>query len=73
MLAEGDRVVTRLTVRGTHQGDFQGIPPTGKPVTVSGINIDRIANGKIQESWAQFDPDRPGMVALDSADCLRSQ
>ena len=55
MIAEGDKVVTRLTVHGTHQGDFQGIPPTGKPVTVSGITIDRIADGKIQASWAQFD------------------
>ena len=49
-LAEGDRVVSRSTLRGTHQGEFMGIPPTGKPVTVTGMSIDRIVEG-----WLNFD------------------
>ncbi len=51
MFGEGDRVVGRYTYRGTHKGDFMGIPPTGKQVTVTGIAIARIANGKILEEW----------------------
>jgi steroid delta-isomerase-like uncharacterized protein len=54
-IAEGDRVVTRYTARGTHQGDFAGIPPTGKQATVTGITIDRIEGGKLVESWNSFD------------------
>ncbi len=51
MFGEGDRVVGRYTYRGTHKGDFMGIPPTGKQVTVTGIGIIRVANGKILEEW----------------------
>jgi steroid delta-isomerase-like uncharacterized protein len=54
-IAEGDKVVTRYTARGTHQGDFAGIPPTGRQVTGTGITIDRIEGGKIVESWNAFD------------------
>jgi predicted SnoaL-like aldol condensation-catalyzing enzyme len=54
-IAEGDRVVHRLTCSGTHRGDFMGIPPSGNSVTVGGININRIANGKIAESWGVID------------------
>jgi steroid delta-isomerase-like uncharacterized protein len=54
-IAEGDKVVTRWTVVGTHQGDLAGMPPTGKRVTVTGLGIDRIVNGKIAESWGIFD------------------
>ena len=50
-IAEGDKVVTRVTFRGTHQGEFSGIAPTGKRVEYSGIAIDRIANGKVVEMW----------------------
>ena len=53
-IAEGDRVVTRYSARGTHQGDFAGIPATGREVTVSGIGIDRIEGGKIVESWNEL-------------------
>src|SRR5215471_2883799 len=49
MIAEGDRVVVRQTFRGTHRGDFLGIAPTGKPVTVTEIEIFRFANGKSVE------------------------
>ena len=51
MVAEGDRIAFRSTMRGTHQGVFLGIPPTGKYVTVTLIDIVRIENGKIVEQW----------------------
>ena len=54
-IAEGDKVVTRWTADGTHKGELQGIPATGKVSTVTGIAIDRIVNGKIAESWGIFD------------------
>ena len=54
-VAEGDRVVTRWTATGTHKGELMGIPPTGKQVRVSGIEIDRLQDGKIIESWSSFD------------------
>ena len=54
-VAEGDKVVTRYTTRGTHVGPFMGIPPTGKHVTVTGIAITRIAHGKVVEEWANAD------------------
>jgi predicted ester cyclase len=50
-VAEGDRVVSRMTMRGTHQGAFMGIAPTGKKVTVIGVKITRFAGGKMVESW----------------------
>lgn len=51
MVAEGDKVAMRLTARGTHKGDFMGIAPTGKQVTMTGIVIQRIANNKCVEGW----------------------
>ena len=55
LIAEDDRVVARWVTQGTHQGELMGIPPTGKPVTVTGIDVFRIAGGKIAEHWAEFD------------------
>jgi steroid delta-isomerase-like uncharacterized protein len=55
MLVDGDRVVERWTARGTHRGEFQGIPPTGKRVAVPGVVFYRIADGKIAEFRGQFD------------------
>ena len=55
LLAEGDKVVQRWTFRGTHQGAFQGIPPTGRPVTLTGISIWRVDGGTIVESWHELD------------------
>ena len=55
LIAEGDKVVARLTVRGAHTGAFMGIPPTGKPVVVTLMEILRIADGKVVERWGQFD------------------
>jgi len=54
-VAEGDRVVTRWSGHGTHRGELMGIPPTGRQARVTGIGIDRIAGGKIVESWSNFD------------------
>ena len=50
-----DKVVHRFTLRGTHAGPFMGIPPTGRVVTTSGIAIDRLAGGKVIESWVNLD------------------
>jgi steroid delta-isomerase-like uncharacterized protein len=55
MVAEGDKVVFRITIRGIHQGALMGVPPTGKPVTISAIDIARLADGKIVEHWGQMD------------------
>ena len=55
LVAEGDRVVARVTMRGTHQGDFQGLAPTGKLVQVRVIDMFRISNGKIVEHWGHAD------------------
>ena len=55
LLADGDKVIARVSYRGTHQGAFLGIPPTGKPITVMGINIFRIANGQLVEHWGLTD------------------
>jgi steroid delta-isomerase-like uncharacterized protein len=50
-IAEGDKVVTRVTFHGTHQGQFNGIAATGRQVTWPGMAMDRIANGKVVEMW----------------------
>lgn len=55
LLAEGDKVVARVTMTGTHTGDFWGIPPTGRKVNLTGIYIVRIAAGKIVEHWGEED------------------
>jgi steroid delta-isomerase-like uncharacterized protein len=56
LIAEGDRVVVRFTYRGTHTGDFRGMPPIGKQLAVPGIGIMRVVNGKILEEWVNQDP-----------------
>jgi predicted ester cyclase len=55
MITEDDRVMAHWTFRGIHAGEIFGIPPTGKEVTYSGINIFRIADNKLAESWDIFD------------------
>ena len=52
---DGDKVATRWTATGVHSGDFNGIPATGRPISMTGISIDRIAGGKIVESWEVTD------------------
>lgn len=54
-IAEDDKVVTRWTMRGTHEGEFRGIAPTGKQISVTGIGIFRFSDGKVVESWDNFD------------------
>jgi steroid delta-isomerase-like uncharacterized protein len=54
-IAEGDKVVVRYRFRGTHLGAFQGMPPTGKQITYTGILIYRLVDGKIGEQWTEFD------------------
>ena len=49
MIAEGDRVAARLTMRGTHLGPLNGVPATGRTVVVSGMSIERVAEGRIVE------------------------
>jgi predicted ester cyclase len=55
MIAEGDRVVLRWTDGGTHRGPFMGVAPTGKHVTITGIDIYRIVDGRIVDFWCSED------------------
>jgi steroid delta-isomerase-like uncharacterized protein len=55
MVAEGDRVVVRWTNSGTHVGEFAGIPATGRPFTIAGIDIYRLVDGKLSEHWHVID------------------
>lgn len=54
-IAEGDKVVSRWTARGTHEGEFRGIASTGKQVMITGITVQRIAGGRIVEGWTNWD------------------
>lgn len=58
MIAEGNTVATRTTLRGIHTGEFQGHPPTGKPVVATGLTLERIQDGRIVERWFNFDTAR---------------
>jgi steroid delta-isomerase-like uncharacterized protein len=49
-IAEGEKVVSRFTMTGTHRGEFLGIPPTGKSVNIWGVVVDVVRNGKFSES-----------------------
>lgn len=53
LVAEGDRVVERFTLRGTHLGEFMGVAPTGKPVSWTAIAIYRLKGGRIAECWLE--------------------
>jgi steroid delta-isomerase-like uncharacterized protein len=55
MIAEGDRVVARITVAGTHHGEFMGAPATGRTITFPCIDIVRCADGRIVEHWSEYD------------------
>jgi steroid delta-isomerase-like uncharacterized protein len=55
LMGDGDRVAWRLTVTGTHKGEFRGVPPTGTKVKFAAGYIFRIENGKIIERWTNFD------------------
>lgn len=55
VIVEEDKVVLRWTARGTHKGPLMDIPPTGKEVTLKGIDILRVDSGRIAERWGEFD------------------
>ena len=55
MVAEGEKVSFRLTLRGTHQGDFMHVPPTGKQIVVGAVDVARFEDGKVVEQWGQTD------------------
>ena len=61
LICEGDRVAARFTMRGTHRGQFMGVPPTEKPVTVQALNIYHLKNGKIIKEYGA--PDLLGLLA----------
>jgi steroid delta-isomerase-like uncharacterized protein len=61
LIAEGDSVVLHWVGRGTHDGEFMGMPPSGTKVTARGLDIYRIANGRVVEHWGY--PDVPGLMA----------
>ena len=66
IFAEGDHVITRVTGRGTHLGEWMGIKPTGREVRLKGINIDRVDRGRIAEHWGEADT--IGMLAQMGVD-----
>lgn len=55
LISEGEKVVTRWTLHGTHQGDYQGLPATGRSVALTGITVDRIKGGQVVEHWVELD------------------
>ncbi len=55
IIAEGDKVWVRTTITGTHRGEYRGVPPTGKEITMRCVDILRIVDGKIVEVWAVDD------------------
>ena len=55
IIAEGETVTARWSCRGTHKGDLNGIAPTGKQFSISGVSIARFANGKMVEGWVNWD------------------
>ena len=54
-LSEGDLVAARVEFGGTHRGEFQGIPPTNKRVSFTGIEVNRMVDGKVEEHWVELD------------------
>jgi steroid delta-isomerase-like uncharacterized protein len=54
MLVDGYRVVNRLTMTGTHEGTFQGIPPTHRKVNTTGLALFEVKDGKIVEQWSEW-------------------
>ena len=55
LVAAGDRVASRFVLRGSHAGPFLGLAPTGRAVAVAGVCIDRVAGGRLAESWVALD------------------
>jgi len=55
LIGEGDTLAARWTVRGTHKGEFQGIPASGKSVKLSGITVHHLKDGRVRETWLVYD------------------
>jgi predicted ester cyclase len=55
IFSEGDMVATRVAFRGTHRGEFQGIPPTDKEVAFSSMVSNHVVDGKVEENWVEID------------------
>ena len=55
MIAEGDKGASRFTGRGTHQGEFMGVPATGKQVVLTGLIVNRVVGDELAEQWHEFD------------------
>jgi steroid delta-isomerase-like uncharacterized protein len=51
MIAEGDKVVVRYTIEGTHERELFGVPPTGQRLSIKSISVERVSDGKIREHW----------------------
>ena len=65
MVAEGDRVVIRITSTGTQGGEFEGLAPSGRKITIQEFHIFRLSGGRIAEQWGM--PDVQGLMAQLSA------
>ena len=72
MVAEGDKVVTRKLLKGTHNGPLMGIAPTGKSITIGVIDIFTVADGQLKEHWGETGF-AAAIAALQQAFSLRSQ
>lgn len=68
-IVEGDMVASRFTATGTHLGNFEGRPPTGRRVTYTGIDIARIGGGRIVEGWVNYD----ALALLEQVDASESR
>jgi steroid delta-isomerase-like uncharacterized protein len=55
MIAEGDKVMMRYKIEGTHEGELFGVPPTGRWVSIESITVERVSGGKIREHWRVTD------------------
>ena len=88
MAAEGDTVAARVAFRGTHRGEFQGLPPSGKQVAFSSMEFNRVVDGKVEEHWVEINllglvqqlgvatipgPQQLGRILVRQAEKLRSR
>jgi steroid delta-isomerase-like uncharacterized protein len=55
MIAEGDKVATRYTLEGTHEGELFGVPPTGQRLSIKSMTVERVSEGKIRDHWRVTD------------------